>query len=265
MAISEKEKEKESWSSGVGVLSSVFGNSGPLFLMLVTPVFATIMVHVSMQLGGDWLLFLKQLTSHPDGIFAFMGTFWPSCVDSTALQLIGGFMLFEAFLTKAVPGDRFEATVTAAGNTPVYKANGLACYLITLASLCVATNMGIVNPSLVYDKFPEIISTLNVFSLLLCLWLLIQGTFKPSTTDSGSNGSLIFDYYWGVDLYPKMFSFDVKQMTNCRFGMMYWAVGILCYAHKNMELNGGVVQNGMAVNVILQLIYIAKFFHWEMG
>ena len=50
-----------------------------------------------------------------------------------------------------------------------------------------------------------------------------------------------------------------------RFGMMYWAVGILCYAHKNMELNNGIIQNGMAVNVLLQLIYIAKFFHWEMG
>merc|ERR1719329_1391872 len=46
---------------------------------------------------------------------------------------------------------------------------------------------------------------------------------------------------------------------------MYWAVGILCYAAKNIEVNDGRLQVGMFVNVALQMIYITKFFHWEMG
>ena len=246
--------------------------TGPLFLMAVTPVFAMVMVHVSKNLGGDWSQFWAiasarsgsggSLVGSVVGVGRFLFEIWPSWRDPTALKLIFSFFAFEAFLTKAVPGDRFEATITAAGNVPVYKANGLSCYFITLVALLVGTNYGLVNPSLVYDKFPEIISSLNAISLALCFWLLVKG---DRTTDSGSNGSVVVDYYWGVDLYPKLWGFDVKQMTNCRFGMMYWAVGILCYAHKNMEINGGVVQSGMAVNVVLQLIYIAKFFHWEMG
>ena len=244
--------------------------TGPLFLMAVTPVFAMVMVHVSKNLGGDWSQFWAIASARSGsggsgsvvGVGRFLFEIWPSWRDPTALKLIFSFFAFEAFLTKAVPGDRFEATITAAGNVPVYKANGLSCYFITLVALLVGTNYGLVNPSLVYDKFPEIISSLNAISLALCFWLLVKG---DRTTDSGSNGSVVVDYYWGVDLYPKLWGFDVKQMTNCRFGMMYWAVGILCYAHKNMEINGGVVQSGMAVNVVLQLIYIAKFFHWEMG
>jgi hypothetical protein len=55
------------------------------------------------------------------------------------------------------------------------------------------------------------------------------------------------------------------MFTNCRAGMTFWAVGILCFAHKNMEVNNGVLNMGMAVNVALQLIYIAKFYYWEMG
>mmetsp|Transcript_48730 Transcript_48730/g.72369 ORF Transcript_48730/g.72369 Transcript_48730/m.72369 type:complete len:234 (+) Transcript_48730:3-704(+) len=47
--------------------------------------------------------------------------------------------------------------------------------------------------------------------------------------------------------------------------MMFWAVGILCFAAKNMEVNDGSLSMGMFVNVTLQLIYISKFFHWEMG
>ena len=69
----------------------------------------------------------------------------------------------------------------------------------------------------------------------------------------------------GMELHPRILGWDVKMFTNCRSGMMFWAVGIICFAHKNMEVNDGVLQIGMAVNVILQLIYITKFFHWEMG
>jgi 7-dehydrocholesterol reductase len=67
-----------------------------------------------------------------------------------------------------------------------------------------------------------------------------------------------------MELYPNIFGWDVKMFTNCRAGMMFWAVGILCFAHANLEANGSL-QLGMAVNVALQLIYITKFFYWEMG
>ena len=103
---------------------------------------------------------------------------------------------------------------------------------------------------------------MNVFALLFCAMLLIKGHVAPSSTDSGSNGSVVMDYYWGMELYPRILGWDVKMFTNCRAGMMFWAVGILCFAHKNMQLHGGTLQLGMAVNVALQLIYITKFFYW---
>ncbi|CAM9438720.1 unnamed protein product, partial [Sphacelaria rigidula] len=68
----------------------------------------------------------------------------------------------------------------------------------------------------------------------------------------------------GTELYPRLFDVDVKLFTNCRFGMMYWAVGIICYAQAQREMFGHV-STSMAVSVGLQLIYITKFFHWEMG
>ena len=61
-----------------------------------------------------------------------------------------------------------------------------------------------------------------------------------------------------------MFGWDVKMFTNCRFGMMYWALGILCYAQAQYEING-FLSNAMFVSVALQLVYITKFFYWETG
>jgi hypothetical protein len=106
---------------------------------------------------------------------------------------------------------------------------------------------------------------MNVFALLFCAMLYVKGHVAPSSTNSGTTGSVVMDYYWGTELYPRILGWDVKMFTNCRAGMMFWAVGIVCFAHKNMEVNGGTMSIGMAVNVALQLVYISKFFYWEMG
>jgi len=106
---------------------------------------------------------------------------------------------------------------------------------------------------------------MNVFALAFCTMLLIKGYLAPSSTDSGTTGSTIHDFYWGMELYPRIFGWDVKVFTNCRTGMMFWVVGILSYCYKNMELNGGQLQYGMACSVAIQMIYLSKFYYWEMG
>ena len=58
-----------------------------------------------------------------------------------------------------------------------------------------------------------------------------QGRSAPSSSDAGTTGSLLYDFYWGMELYPRLgAAFDLKTWTNCRMGMMGWAVLVLCYA-----------------------------------
>ncbi|PKU63912.1 7-dehydrocholesterol reductase [Dendrobium catenatum] len=60
-----------------------------------------------------------------------------------------------------------------------------------------------------------------------------QGHVAPSSTDSGSSGNPIVDFYWGMELYPRIGKdFDIKVFTNCRFGMMSWAVLAMTYCFK---------------------------------
>ena len=56
---------------------------------------------------------------------------------------------------------------------------------------------------------------------------------------------------------------DVKHFTNCRLAMMGWPLLLLCYAYKQHETIG--LSDSMFVSVALQLVYITKFFFWEMG
>lgn len=47
---------------------------------------------------------------------------------------------FEILLMVGLPGKTFKANPTATGHVPVYKANGMFCYLVTLATLCLLIN-----------------------------------------------------------------------------------------------------------------------------
>lgn len=63
-----------------------------------------------------------------------------------------------------------------------------------------------------------------------------------------------------MELYPRIGKyFDLKTWTNCRMGMMSWAVLIVCYAAKQRQATGGIADS-MLVSVALMQIYIFKFF-----
>jgi 7-dehydrocholesterol reductase len=261
------------WSGGTGWLPGR-ASIGPLFLMATTPCFSIIFFHVCKNMNGNFLAFASACWKQ--GFFAYLHSIWPNPWDPLVWRLILTFMAFELFLMKAVPGKTFVATLTPKGNRPVYKANGMACYIITLATLLFLAQTDLFRPAIVYDKFGNILSSMNVFAWAFCTMLLIKGHVAPSSTDSGTNGNWVIDFYWGMELYPRLWGWDLKMFTNCRSGMMFWAVAIVCFAYKNQELqqeryawnsnaSAGTLQYGMAVSVALQLVYISKFFYWEMG
>ena len=132
---------------------------------------------------------------------------------------------------RLMPGKEFKASITPMGHIPVYKANGLQSYFFSLFLLAILTFSGVLEPGRIYDMFGELLAAINLFALLFCVGLTLKGYYAPSSDDSGSAGNFVIDYFWGTELHPRIFGFDVKQFTNCRFGMMYWALGIIAYAH----------------------------------
>jgi 7-dehydrocholesterol reductase len=254
------------WSQGIGLLPGR-DTIGPLLLMMITPIFSIVYFHVCSVYHGNFITFLRTVQASSKPLYLQLYELWPTPFDSDTLLLIGSFVLFQCILIKVVPGPVFIATMTPNGHRPQYTANGISCYIITIVTLIA---LDLFHPtfhaSIIYDKFGTILSSMNCIAFLFCIGLVIKGYTIPSSQyDSGTNGSIIQDFYWGTELYPRIFTFDVKQMTNCRLGMMFWAIAILGFGYKNMELHSNQLQCGIGVSILLQLIYITKFFHWEMG
>ncbi|RWW87508.1 hypothetical protein BHE74_00003657 [Ensete ventricosum] len=177
---------------------------------------------------------------------------WPA-PSPIAWKLIACFGAFEAIIQLALPGKRVEGPISPNGNIPVYKvclgiiylenhistcnANGLQAYAVTLVTYLSLWWFGIFNPVIVYDHLGEIYSALVMGSLVFCLLLYLKGHVAPSSSDSGSSGNFIIDFYWGMELYPRIGKhFDIKVFTNCRFGMMSWAVLAVTYCIKQVSL-----------------------------
>lgn len=72
----------------------------------------------------------------------------------------------------------------------------------------------------------------------------------------------MYEFYRGMEIHPRLFGVDVKQWTNCRVGMMAWQILIVAFllAGTRQGINAGHL-----ANVLIQTVYIAKFFWWETG
>ena len=239
----------------------------PLFLIIACPNAVLLIWYTATKCGGSYLMMSQKLTEN--GLLNGLRGIWAGVefANPVICSIIAGYMLFALLLMIILPGPTGYGPVSPKGNTPVYKDNGFFCFVVTIITFCaltyvLKTQYG-VSPTIIYDRFNDVLATLHIFSLIFCAFLYMKGLFFPSSNDSGSSGNPIFDYYWGTELYPRILGIDVKVFTNCRFGMTVWPLLILIFALKSYELHGFV--DSMWVSVFLHMVYFTKFFWWELG
>ena len=226
---------------------------GPLLLMLVTPPAAIVFWLVCTYLEGS----LLRLASR-EGLQIALAHFpWPTW---KAAAIIAVFLGVELVLLMGLPGKIYEGPLSPTGARPRYKLNGVLAFLVTLG-LFLGASYGarLFDAGIVWDHFGAILSTIIVFALGFCLLLYFKGLHYPSTGDHSTSRNFVFDYYWGTELHPSVLGVNLKQLLNCRFGMMGWAVIVVSFAAKQAALHGGRPTNAMLVCVLLQLVYILKF------
>lgn len=240
----------------------------PLLLILITPNVGMLLWHTHRFCGGSYAKLLKLFSDRSvlSGLYEIWRRtlHWPE--NGLCVYILIGYSIWALLLMALLPGKKVEGPVTPRGNVPVYTDNGFKHYMVTmvtLAGLTVVLKQYGMSPTVVYDRFDEVLLILNIFSLVFCAVLYFKGLYSPSSTDCGSSGNVLFDYYWGMELHPRIFGFDVKVFTNCRFGMTGWALLVAIFALKSYELHGFV--DSMFVSAFLQLAYITKFFWWEAG
>ena len=236
--------------------------AAPLLLITFCPPIVILLWYTNVFLDGS-IQTLSNLIAEK-GFFSTLYSIWRPVFFGTtgAWKILTIFAAVELLLMKILPGRRFYGPITPKGNLPFYKANGISAFLATTALFCLCSfQLKLFSPGIIYDHFGGLLGALNVFSLIFCLLLYLKGRFKPSSSDSGVGRGVVLDYFWGTELYPRIFGWDIKMFTQCRFGMMGWALIVLSFAGKQASLYG--LSDAMLISVSLQLLFIAKFFWLE--
>lgn len=221
--------------------------------LVVTPFLAVLFWKIAVQHDGSVLDLL--------GGGLFQG--WP-LPGLAALKILVIWSAVQALLLIALPGDDHLGPPAPCGERPRYRLNGELSLLVTLVLWLVARGTGLFDPSVVYDRFGELLVTSSLVALLLCVGLYFKGIRAPSTGDASASGNRIWDYWNGVELHPRVFGIELKQLFNCRIAMMGWFFLLLCFGQKQVDLHGRL-DPAMAASMGLQLLYILKFFRWESG
>lgn len=66
-----------------------------------------------------------------------------------------------------------------------------------------------------------------------------------------------------MEFHPSLSNVDIKQLTNCRWGMMLWQLLVTSFFIYSYRQYGN--NFAMFINFMIQTYYIAKFFYWEIG
>ena len=145
----------------------------PLFMLVVCPPTVFVFWYTNTSLLGSFQS-LGTLFSQ-EGFFHTLKAIWlPVFFGSkTAWTILASFSAFQLLLMKIIPGKPFLGPITPKGNIPIYKANGVVCFFITMLSFLIASfGLHLFSPTIIYDNLGPLLGALNCFSLIFCLFPL---------------------------------------------------------------------------------------------
>jgi 7-dehydrocholesterol reductase len=228
----------------------------PLALMVVTPcasiAFYIACAHYQGSLGA-------MLHAEPREWLAHFPL--PSV---TALAIVLGWVAFQAILLQLLPGRTSLGPLTPAGVQPTYRLNGVAAWVITHVVVVGGWWLGLLDVGALYRHYGAVLATLNLIALPFCAFLYWKGRRYPSSPDAVVTGNPLLDFFQGVELHPRLFGVNVKQLVNCRVSMMGWSVVFVSFAITQYEQHGSL-SSSMAASALVLVAYLFKFFLWEEG
>ena len=169
------------------------------------------------------------------------------------------------YLSISLSSTTFIGPKNVDGDIPVYADNGFLFWtiiVICISTLCLLSKNFV---NVFTTNFVPFIITCLLFGLALVLYIYNRDKedYFDKDKDEEQEVSPIFKFYRGLKFHSKLDNIDIKQWTNCRFGMIAWQIIILIFFFYVYHKNG--FNLAIFVSVILQTIYIGKFFYWETG
>ncbi|XP_022081508.1 delta(14)-sterol reductase-like [Acanthaster planci] len=158
---------------------------------------------------------------------------WRDYYDREAYLLFLGWIALQAFFYMLPVGSVVKGLPLRNGRRLEYRLNGFFALILSL----------IIFGGLVYKKYPvtvvcdkflPLLTAALIFSLLLSVYLYLKARKAPghALAPSGNSGNVVYDFFMGHELNPRIGRFDFKFFCELRPGLIGWVLMDLAFVVK---------------------------------
>ena len=226
------------------------GPLGALALSIVMPLAGFYLWSAIEHHGGSlWL------PSSMEDVAAMIPAPTPTACISFAI-----FLLVHAVLYVFGPGKVVQGRPAPSGESAEYRINGLFAFIVTTVGLIGALMFDILSAKTVLDELGPLLTLATVFSFVAAGLCYVVGRRRGGL--ERSTGNVIYDYFMGTVLNPRLGRHDLKFFFESRVGMGGWAAFAVLLPAAQIEAQGEL-STAMLVVTLCQALYIVDFFVLE--
>ncbi|XP_032441610.1 delta(14)-sterol reductase LBR isoform X2 [Xiphophorus hellerii] len=221
------------------------GNIGALVLMLFLPA---------------WVLFLVLQVNQKDPSLTNLPTLPPleTFWDPQALGFVIIWIFFQALLYTLPVGKLSEGVLLRSGRRLTYRTNGFFAFVVSAAVVAAAVYQG-ADLTYIHSHFLQLTSASFLVSMLLSVYLYVRS--RSAGLDEralgGNSGKVIYDFFKGRELNPRIKEFDLKFFCEMRPGLIGWCLINVAMALAEMKQQKlDTPSCSMILVNVFQLIYV---------
>lgn len=208
-----------------------------------------------------WVLFLvlqvdqvdPSLTNFPPPLPP-LGAFW----DAQALGFVILWILFQILLYILPIGKLSQGMPLRSGERLTYRTNGFFAVVVSSAAVAAAVHQG-VDLTYIHSHFLQLTTAAFIISVLLSVYLYVRSRYAASEQLAlgGSSGNMVYDFFKGHELNPRIKEFDLKFFCEMRPGLIGWCLINFAMALAEMKVQGlDAPSYSMILVNLFQLLYV---------
>uniref|UniRef100_A0A7N8Y2W9 Delta(14)-sterol reductase LBR n=1 Tax=Mastacembelus armatus TaxID=205130 RepID=A0A7N8Y2W9_9TELE len=176
--------------------------------------------------------------------------FW----DAQALGFVTLWILFQAVLYVLPVGKVSEGMPLRSGERLKYRTNGEA----DAVAVAVMVHQD-VDLTYIHSHFLQLATASFLISVLLSIYLYVRSRYvgQEQLALGGNSGNVIYDFFKGHELNPRIQDFDLKFFCEMRPGLIGWCLINFAMAIAEMKQQGlDTPSNSMILVNLFQLLYV---------
>ncbi|CAO1625484.1 unnamed protein product [Parajaminaea phylloscopi] len=188
-----------------------------------------------------------------------------SLFDGQAWVIYFGWYAFCVAAWALIPGAELEGTELRTGGKLTYKINALrtliAAFVVAFGLIAVK---GPASFTFLYDHWVGLITVSLVNSIVQAVYVYARSFESGRLLAKGGNtGNVVYDWFIGRELNPRIGQFDIKYFNELRPGLILWALlDISAACHQYVRLNGTITDSMILVN-IFHILYVVDGLYNE--